>query len=121
MTEQKYTVYIDDNFHYMDESERLTLGEYPTYEKALSAATRVVERSLADLFERGMKGEELMSSYCMFGEDPFIVPDDGDPRFSARDYAREQCRDISDLEEGSVSALARSLRRWFLPRKKKGE
>jgi hypothetical protein len=33
--------------------------------------------------------KELLRMYLMFGEDPFIVPTkDGEPNFSARDYAR---------------------------------
>jgi hypothetical protein len=36
--------------------------------------------------------EDLIVTYVMFGEDPFIVTDDPNCKFSARDYARERVR-----------------------------
>ena len=41
--ETTYTVEVDDNYHYMNESERYTLGEYDTWEEALAAAKKVVD------------------------------------------------------------------------------
>jgi hypothetical protein len=39
----KYVVYVDDNFHYMDESERYKLGEFDTEEEAIHAANKLVD------------------------------------------------------------------------------
>ena len=89
MGQYKYKVLIDDNFHYMDESERYTLGEYDSCAAAVAACKKVVDEFL--IHNLG-QCDDLMASYCMFGDDPFIITDDPDCRFSARDYAREQAR-----------------------------
>ncbi len=87
-----YTVYVDDNSHYQDESERRTLGEFETYEEALAAAKKVVDDYLDSAYQRGMSAQSLLSSYKMYGEDPFIVPDMEDDKFSAWSYAEQRCQ-----------------------------
>ena len=93
-----YVVMVDDNFHYMDTTERWTLGEYATYEEALAACKRIVDRCLMDAFVPGMPAEKLYFSYTMFGEDPFIVDDPGSPYhgrdFSAWTYAKSRCEEL---------------------------
>lgn len=42
-SDQEYTIYIDDNFHFMDESERYEQGTYSTYEEALAVAKGIVD------------------------------------------------------------------------------
>ena len=93
-----YRVTIADNFHYIDESEYSDGGEFDTYEQALAKARSVVNDSLRAQWEAGITADELMARYCQFGEDPFIVPA-AEPRFSARDYAREQAEAIRDERE----------------------
>ena len=88
-----YTVYVDDNFHYMDEGERYKLGKFRTARAAIAAAKKIVDEYLASACQPGMTAEELSRSYLLFGEDPYIVPRDADSEFSARDYARERCRE----------------------------
>ncbi len=93
MGQYKYTVYVDDNYHYMDESERYKLGEFDDCASAISACKRVVDESLrADC----RTDEELYSGYLMFGEDPFIITDDPNCKFSARDFAWERARLLCD-------------------------
>jgi hypothetical protein len=75
-------VFVDDNFHYMDEEHRYCAGEFSSYEEALVAAKRIVTDSLAH--------EGSIENYLLFGEDPFIVPSPAE-RFSAREYARQLC------------------------------
>ena len=93
----RYKVFVDDNFHYRDEDERRLAGEYDTMERALSVARAIVDESLRHLHERGMSAADLTEQYVFFGEDPFIVPSDGERPFSAREYARsriaEMCRE----------------------------
>ena len=89
-----YTVYVDDNFHYADESERYKLGEFATAAAAVAAAKKVVDEYLASAYEPGMTVEELSRSYLLFGDDPYIVPRDTDSEFSARDYARARCDEL---------------------------
>ena len=90
----RYTVYVDDNFHYMDESERYRLGDFPTAEAAVAAAKKIVDEYLDSAYEPGMTAEELNHSYVCFGEDPYIVPQDPGSKFSAWDYARESCGEL---------------------------
>ncbi len=89
-----YTVYVDDNSHYMDESERRKHGRYRTHARAVRAARRIVDRYLASAYRPGMKAERLLASYRQFGTDPFVVPNDGDPSFSAWSYAEQRYRII---------------------------
>ena len=89
----KYTVYVDDNFHFMDESERYEHGSYRTLAAAVKAAKRIVDEYLEEHYKPGMTAEELYSAYTSFGEDPWISPDE-DNSFSAWDYAKERCREI---------------------------
>ena len=88
----KYRVLVDDNFHYMDESARTTLGEFDTLEAAVAAARGVVDEFLAGALQPGMTAEELYHTYVNFGDDPFILgPGLSGVPFSAWDYARERC------------------------------
>ena len=89
-----FEVYVDDNFHYQDESERYKLGEYDSYDEALAAATGIVDRFLQENCSKHRQAEELLSAYKMFGDDPFIVPDTGSDRFSAWDYAKQQAEQL---------------------------
>ena len=94
-TRYTYTVLVDDNFHYTDESERYTSGTFPSLEAAIEACRHIVD----DFLEESCKGvqpssEALYEHYVAFGPDPFIVTDDPYLRpvqFSAWTYAREQC------------------------------
>ena len=93
--EHGYTVYVDDNFHYMDEDERYVAGTFATYEEALAKAESMLRRDLDEHLARGGAREEWFSSYHMFGEDPWISPTpEGEPRFSARDYVATLAREM---------------------------
>lgn len=84
-----WTVFVDDNFHYQDESERYELGKFESYEQALAKCRQVV-----DDFLEGRSAESadaLYDNYVSFGEDPFIIGPDQGGRFSAWDYARQRC------------------------------
>ena len=87
----RYVVYVDDNFHPGDESERYLLGEYDTREAAVSACKAKVD----EYFERLVKGQHtfqvLWEGYKLYGEDPFIINDDCDEKFSAWEYAKQRC------------------------------
>jgi hypothetical protein len=89
----QYQVYIDDNFHFMDESQRLRDRHYATASEATARCKQIVDGSLEDCYQQGMSAQQLLTSYKMFGEDPFVigVPPD---KFSAWDYAEIQSRRI---------------------------
>ena len=93
-----YKVLVDDNFHFTDKSERYTLGEFDSYDKALDASKDVVDRYLRQAHTHGMTANDLFESYTAFGDDPWILETPpspkGEPRFSARDYAREKSNEM---------------------------
>ena len=90
----KYKVVVDDNFHYMDESERYTHGEFEVSWVALSAAKALVDADLNSLYQTGMTADELYRQYTSFGSDPYIVSEDQSCHFSAWSYAKGRCPDI---------------------------
>ncbi len=94
----KYEVFVDDNFHYMDEDERYKLGEFDTEEEAIAACKKIVDEFLLTNYEPGMGEKDLYDSYTSFGEDPFMRP--GSPgSFSAWTYAKERCSELCRKEE----------------------
>lgn len=86
---KKYVVMVDDNFHYMDKDERYKYGEYDTVEEAINECMNIIESSI--VYVEGATADELFSTYCMFGEEPYIISDE-EVHFNARDYAREYCK-----------------------------
>jgi hypothetical protein len=92
-----YKVFIDDNFHYMDESERYELGEFPTLDAAIAASRKIVDEYLLSAYKPGMTAHALYRSYTSFGEDPFIVAVSSNETgvlFSAWDYAKSRCDEL---------------------------
>jgi len=88
----KFTIYVNDNFHYMDEDERYTLGVYDTEEEALQAAKRIVDEFLIRSYEPGISAAQLYDSYITFGKDPWIDPSP----FNAWHYAKERCNELCE-------------------------
>jgi hypothetical protein len=88
-----YTVFVDDNFHYMDESERYKLGEFPDCASAVAACKQIVDEFLASC---GANNDtELYHQYVTFGEDPWISSEDSECKFSAWNYARERAKELA--------------------------
>ena len=88
-----YKVFVDDTFHYMDEEERTTHGEFATLGTAIDACKKIGNKFLASAYESGMSAKELYSKYKMFGEDPWISGRVGVP-FSAWEYAKQRCSEL---------------------------
>jgi protein associated with RNAse G/E len=72
-----FEVFVDDNFHFMDEGERYSAGRFYTYEDAVAKAKSIVDKCLKTYYKPGMTSESLCKGYKMYGEDPFIVGDLG--------------------------------------------
>ncbi len=89
---RKWKVFVDDNFHYMDERERYLLGEFDSRVEAVAVCKKMVDDFLSSQFKPGMTTERLFQHYSSFGLDPFIVEDEPNSKFSAWDYARQVCR-----------------------------
>ena len=92
---RRYVVFVDDNFHHMDESERYKLGEFSSCEEATEACKKIVDEFFSRTFDEKITYDELYSGYTTFGEDPFIVSGDRDCSFSAWDYAKKRCRELT--------------------------
>ncbi len=90
----KYVVYIDDNFHHGDKSERYKHGEFESCEEAVAACKKLVDEYFSKLTKGKSSFEALWNGYTMYGEDPWISGDGG-CKFSAWDYAKEKCREYA--------------------------
>lgn len=88
-----YTVFVDDNFHHADESERIKVGEFQTCEAAIAKCKQIVDEFFSDA-KSSSSWEKLYEAYCTYGDDPFIVCGDNSCSFSARDYAKRRCQEI---------------------------
>jgi hypothetical protein len=95
---------VDDNFHYMDVTERREGADFDTLEAALEQGKRIVDLALRHLYRSGMTPEELYDYYQDFGDDPFIVSSDSRCDFSAWNYAKSRCAAIcSELGKNEAS------------------
>jgi hypothetical protein len=98
MSQNKYIVMVDDNFHFMDEDERYKQGEYNSYGEAAFVCKKIVDEFLYHAVQKGEKAEKLYGCYTMFGEDPYIISPDGDQipgtlQFGAWEWAEKRCDD----------------------------
>jgi hypothetical protein len=104
ISELPFIVQVDDNFHYMDESERYTLGGFSGYGEALAACRDIVDEFLQKSYEPGKTPDQIYEQYVSFGEDPFITPTPFTKNpFSAWKYAelrsKELCGEKVDWRE----------------------
>lgn len=101
-----YKVLVDDNFHYMDESEQYEAGSYSVLEEAINRCKEITLESLKEYYEKGISPSKLRAQWLMFGEDPFIRGA-GRVVFSARDYITdEMCEEIIAEHEGQEGVLS---------------
>jgi hypothetical protein len=70
----QYEVYVDDNYHYMDESARYSGGVFDSWEAAEAKCRRIVDEFLLANYKEGMAADELLRAYKSYGEDPWILP-----------------------------------------------
>ncbi len=105
----KYIVKVDDNFHYMDESERYTAGSYDTLEEAIEKCKKITIENLEGLYEKDIKPNKLLSQWGFFGEDPFIIsPSESKIKipFSARKFITTKlCKEIIKKRISNIKNL----------------
>lgn len=91
-----HEVFVDDNFHYMDERERYLYGSYATAAEAIAVCQDLVDQWLSAHYKPGMAPSELYGLYTCFGADPFVrAPEAGvSSPFSAWDYARQRTEHV---------------------------
>ena len=90
----KWLVYVDENFHYMDEDERWLYGEFDTYEAAVAVCKELVDRDIDGSKAKAADADALYEHYTLFGDDPFIVGPEQGTKFSAWDYAKQRCKEV---------------------------
>ena len=56
---KRHLLFVDDNFHFMDEGERIGPIEFDTSDAALAEARRIVDADLAGYFKPGMTVAEM--------------------------------------------------------------
>ena len=94
----KYHLKVFDNFHYGDESEAYDYGKFETYHEALIAAKAIVDEFLKTNWQPGIKSDDLLTQYIIYGEDPIILPPQpsNNKSFSARTYAKSMVVEICE-------------------------
>ena len=102
MRRPRFTVFVEDNFHRMAESERNKLGEFETYETAVAACKEVVDEFLRLNHKPGVTAAALCEAYRTFGDNPFILPLEGHRQFLAINYAEHRSEEICRLGVGGV-------------------
>jgi hypothetical protein len=89
---------MNDNAHYMDESERADHGVvFADADEAVAACKEIVDDELNTMWMPGTTAKELYRLYIAFGPDPFVVPlnrKDPGVKFSAWTYAKKQCKNL---------------------------
>lgn len=94
-TEKIYEVWVDDNYHFMDEDERFLNGKYSSYQAAEEVCKKIVDDFLLDNVKKHKTAEELYNQYVSFGEDPFIRSKENiQNKFSAWDYAKMRSNEL---------------------------
>jgi hypothetical protein len=90
-----YTVWVYDNYHYMDQDDGpYRFGEFDTCRAAVAACKRMVEDFLLVNHKPGMSAEDLWGIYTAFGDDPGILSPGDNCRFSAWDFAKQRCEEL---------------------------
>jgi len=92
-----YRVLINDNAHFMDESERSDHGVFADADEAIAACKKSVDDELKAMCRPGMTAKELYKLYAAFGPDPFVEalnPNDPEVEFSAWAYAKTRCKEL---------------------------
>jgi hypothetical protein len=87
--EKPYTVLVDDNFHYIDESERYKYGTCAKLEEAVPVCQAILNASLQKAYKPRMSVTVLYEEYVAAGEDPFVRGPGAN--FSAWSYAKLRC------------------------------
>lgn len=96
-SEMPFIVFVDDNFHYHDESERYEHGAFETYEEAVTVCKAIVDGNLKNMCGDGESAASLYGQYTSFGSDPFVKPVPTGKKFSAWEYASQRCAEMCSV------------------------
>lgn len=81
---------VQDFSNYGESDASREVGSFATPAEALAAAQARVEACLKEFFTPNISAEDLFQQWSLFGEDVFLIPDEGEPPFSAMAYAKER-------------------------------
>ncbi len=96
----KYKVFVDDNYHYADQSERYSVGSYGSLPEAIDKCKEITINSLKHFYEKGITPDKLSAQWSMFGEDPYVFTGEGSVPFSARKFITiELCKEIIETHQ----------------------
>ena len=85
-----YKVWIDDNFQFMDEDERVFHGEFDTPTQAIVACQKILGANIESITENETDPDKAYESYVCFGDDPWIEG----VEFSASEYAKIKIKEV---------------------------
>ncbi len=88
MSEQKFTVFVIDHAHYMEDEGEYTRGEFTTREEAESKCKEIIDSSLSELYSSGMTAEDLYKQFLMFGEEARCEG------FESLEYIQKECHKL---------------------------
>jgi hypothetical protein len=104
-----FTVFVDDNFHFMDEGAREELASFSSPDEAEAACREIVDAFLTSHWKRGMTAKELFRGWLRYGESPTMAG------FGACRYAKERCAQLcKDADEAKRRKQVREAQkeRW---------
>jgi len=117
----QFTVYVDDNFHFVDEDERTVCGRFDHYSDAVGRCRAIVDQFLEENWKPAMSPGELYMMYESFGDDPWISPD---PRKEALRNSGKSSGDWKALVAECLASeeyLAGSFSAWAYAEKRAQE
>ena len=89
-----YFVKIGDNFHFQDGTSPIMQGSYGSFEEAVEICQKIVDESLLSMLKPDRSADDLYQHYCMFGDEPYVIPVPEGRAFSARKYAQSRCKEL---------------------------
>jgi len=111
-----FTVYVGNNCRSIN--ERTTHGEFKTYEEAVAACKRIVDQWLLSKYRAGMNADELDEAYGFDGDNPCVDPEPDGEHFSALEYAKSRCEEVTGIPYVSPVDVDATLR-WLAQSPKK--
>ena len=88
-------VCIEEFSRLNEDGARQPVTTHESRSDALEAAKALVDSGLLELWSPGMAPDSLLKKWSMFGEDVYLTPDEGEPKFSAVEYARRRARELA--------------------------
>jgi hypothetical protein len=88
-------VCIEEFSRSTEDGGRRPVTSHESHTDALEAAKALVDSGLLELWSPGMKPDQLLIQWSMYGEDVYLTPDEGETKFSAMEYARMRSRELA--------------------------